>query len=166
LILVFDSGMGPDAKSADLLADRKLGWLGQTKRVTDIRNWRADAHHDLAWAAAVGELERTHGATVRKVRMVYTDAGLQECATIPPACRNDKSWRRYTGSPEPLPENMPAYVRRIPTKLNIEDCAADLMELAAHEIVHRRLSGEAGTRRVAFRDCPVLAGMRCREGLP
>lgn len=122
LFLSVDAGLHPDP---DKLKSRKNFKMNTSPTlaglVVDSPRVRGQAYHNIFWDELLTELER-EGIGYEKITFTHTEAMLDErptsCLTKVPA---DKV-REHLGD--------------IPTKFKVDRCDADLLELAAHQLVH------------------------------
>ena len=121
VIISIDSGKSTPSETMMQQRNLKL-WTTDPGRVVEIVGFRAKAYQDLA----LHYINSMMGVPVTIISMRYTDA---EISSWPESC-SDKS-----GGTEAIH----AHLLTIPTNLKITDCDADLMELAARDIVERRL---------------------------
>ncbi len=126
------------ANEEELIRNRKFGVSRHAEFIVDIPTARAEAYRDAAWGS-IGLQQG--GRRVETVVMRYTDADLDP-ARLPASCR---------GAEGLCPEEScrPALRRRlgaVPTRLHIDACDADLIEQAAHHLVHRQLAARFSMR--------------------
>jgi hypothetical protein len=109
-------------------------------RIVVVTKARGSAHHDVVWEQARLELA-DRGVRADKLVLRYMAAELERW---PASCGREA--RRSAGSAASLVERIRNRLEAVPTLLSIDDCGADLLELAAHQVVHASLNGEAGER--------------------
>ncbi len=109
-------------------------------RIVEVTKARGNAYHELAWQQQKKELE-ARGVRAEEFVMPYMAAELE---SWPASCRSEA--RRAESDGQPLVESIRDRIGEIPTLLSIDDCGADLLEQAAHQVVHERLNGEWGAR--------------------
>lgn len=135
LILALDSARQVGEEE---LAREKDFWLSShPDLVVDIPMGRAEAYHQAVWQ----ELrEKQFGERIERVDLRYMHAGIRpdqlpdSCASIEGLCDE-----------QDCAESIARYVGAIPTHLKIKDCDADLIELAAHQVVHAEWSGRSAS---------------------
>ena len=95
----------------------------------------------LLITATGGMFLAAEGIRMEKISMRYMAAELE---SWPASCGSEaRRSEKQGGSPvEPIRDRL----EKIPTLLAIDKCAADLLERAAHQVVHAQLNGEAGER--------------------
>jgi predicted acylesterase/phospholipase RssA len=106
-------------------------------RIVVVTKARGEAFHEFAWDRRKRDLAE-RGVRADQVLLRYMAA---ELASWPDSCRSE----RRSGEPA-TPEAIQNRMEEIPTLLSIDDCGADLMERAAHQVVHAQLDGEWGDR--------------------
>jgi predicted acylesterase/phospholipase RssA len=109
-------------------------------RIVVVTKARGSAHHDVVWDRARLELA-DRGVRADRIVLRYMAADLERW---PASCRREA--RRSAGSTASQVEGILDRLEAIPTLLSIDDCGADLLELAAHQVVHASLNGEPGER--------------------
>jgi hypothetical protein len=143
LILSLDSGKRADPKALKLIKNMWL-YLQHPGLMFDIASRRGQAYHDLVWERLRNDFAR-EGIALEIFQMRYSEAGLDEW---PASCG-----KKGSGA------DINAELESIPTSLKVSDCHADLLELAAHKIVHDTLNGEVVRRMqgegFAIRDVPA-----------
>ncbi len=120
IIFSFDAELNTPAERFFDDGDLSI-WTSAPGRIVDVAGLRGRAYHDLAWA----QVWEARGVAAAFIHMRYTHARLSQ--EWPASCRDG------AGALE-------ARIADIPTSLRITDCHADLMERAAHAIVHERLN--------------------------
>jgi hypothetical protein len=149
LILSVHSGM--KAKPEELRRIRNFWlYLQHPGLMFDIAAQRGQAYHDLVWERMEHDLA-AEGIAFQKIEMRYTDAKLDRW---PDSCRQAARARRDGRSESDVRADITAHLSEIPTDLEITDCDADLLELAAHDIVHSQLDAET-MRRLQEKGFPV-----------
>lgn len=127
IIFSFDAGRSTDADV--MMRTRSLNlWTSDPGRVVDIVGKRAEAYRQVA----LEEHYAASGTEFLVLRMRYTDARV---TTWPTSCGE-----RSGGAPV-----ISAYLATIPTNFKITDCDADLMELAARDLVERTIEEHRST---------------------
>jgi predicted acylesterase/phospholipase RssA len=109
-------------------------------RIVEVTKARGNAYHALAWQQQKRELE-ARGVRADELVMPYMAADLE---SWPASCKSEAT--RAESDAQPRVESIRDRIGEIPTLLSIDDCGADLLEQAAHQIVHERLNGDAGAR--------------------
>ena len=130
VIFAFDSGFKTDED--ELAQTQKLRVSSAPNLLVDIPTARAEAYHDVAWRALLDERAPSR---IEKIVMGYTTA-LVDPNRLPVSCRTESD----LCADENCREAIEDYIARIPTHLKIKPCAADLIELAAHAVVHQTLA--------------------------
>jgi predicted acylesterase/phospholipase RssA len=105
-------------------------------RIVVVTKARGSVYHDLVWDRTRLELA---GRGIRTERIVlrYMDAELE---SWPASCGREA--RSTAASVASIRDRL----EEIRTLLSIDDCGADLLERAAHQVVHASLNGEPGER--------------------
>jgi len=119
LILSIDAGRSstPD----EMMQQRNLKlWTTDPGRVVDIVGKRAEAYRQVA----LEQLAKDANVSFTTIRLRYTDARLEH-------------WPASCAAREARGETMQAALASVPTNLRITPCDADLMELAAQDVVRR-----------------------------
>ena len=108
-----------------------------------------ETYHDIFWDELVDELSK-EGIGYEKITFRFSDAQLDE---LPVSCREE-----IFGE-----ELIHQVLLDIATDFTIEECQADLLEMAAHQLVHATLDDEAVSRLTSSgfpihtgRDCAVI----------
>jgi hypothetical protein len=149
LILSVHSGM--KAKPEELRRIRNFWlYLQHPGLMFDIAARRGQAYHDLVWERMEHDLA-AEGIAFEKIEMRYTDAMLDQW---PDSCEQAARARRDGRSEADVRADIAKHLSEIPTDLEITDCDADLLELAAHDIVHTRLDA-ATMRQLREKGFPV-----------
>ena len=146
LILSFDSISYADEE--ELSRDRKFGVSRHAEFIVDIPTARAEAYRDAAWRAIRVE-QGDHGAET--IVMRHTEADLDP-TSLPDSCREVDG----LCAEERCRPAIRSHIRKMPTRLSIKVCDADLIELAAHIVVHEAL----GERFPRVRGCRFAAPVR------
>jgi len=97
-------------------------WTSDPGRVVDIVGKRAQAYREVALRNYYSD----SGVEFHVLRMRYTEAQIEQ-------------WPESCGVREGGAEAIKAHLETVPTNFNITDCNADLMEMAAHDLVRRTL---------------------------
>ena len=135
LIISIDSGMKGDAQE---LRDESNLWVltFHPGLITEAFNKRAQSYHNLLWDKLRSDLS-DEGLELENILFRYTSATLD---SWPASCKQDAASEQQ--SPEEIRDAITARLAMIGTALKIPDCDADLLDLAAHDIVHSRLNAE------------------------
>ncbi len=122
LILSLDAGTKHDAEN--LKSQRKFNMYRglKTRLVVDSPRARGQAYHDLFWRDLEMQM-KAGGIDYQKIALRYGTAALE---TLPASCAKDLAG----------PEAIAAHLPGIPTNYKITPCNADLLEQAAHHLVH------------------------------
>lgn len=127
-VIIFSIDAGRSTPSELMMQTRNLKlWTSDPGRVVEIVGMRAQAYREVA----LRHLRRNSDISVTTIKMRYTDARIDEW---PASCRDD-----HEGGAQAIS----AHLATIPTSLKITDCDADLMELAARDVVGRALRENA-----------------------
>jgi hypothetical protein len=119
LLITIDGEARPDAEAS--FADEDLSiWTSDPARIVDVAMARGRAYHDQVWSQ-VFENEAT---PVTELSVRYTDAVLDGW---PASCGDAKG-------------EIAARLAGVATALRISDCDADLLEAAAHQLVHAAIN--------------------------
>jgi predicted acylesterase/phospholipase RssA len=108
-------------------------------RIVIVTKARGEAFHEYAWDRRQRDLAE-RGVRADQIQLRYMAA---ELASWPESCRSE---RRAADGPAATPQAVRDRLEAIPTMLSIDDCGADLVERAAHQVVHAQLAGEWGER--------------------
>lgn len=123
-IVIFAMDAGRSTSADVMMNTRNLKlWTSDPGRVVDIVGKRANAYRDVV----LNNAYKNSGVEFHFLDMRYTDAQITEW---PPSC----------GARENDAAAISAHLAAIPTNFKITDCDADLMELAAHDLVERALA--------------------------
>jgi hypothetical protein len=123
-------------RSSELKRMSNYGLLRRDpNRIVTLTKSRGEAYNELVWEQRRRDLAAL-GVRADKLVLRYMAVELD-------------SWPASCGS-EPDTSSRVEAVRdrleEIPTRLSIDACGADLLERAAHQVVHAALNGEAGQR--------------------
>lgn len=123
-IFALDAGRstGPEAMMSQ---DNLKLWTRDPGRVVDIVGMRANAYRALALAHA----QENYTAPITLVNIAYTDARVE-------------TWPASCGPRIGDVTAISTHIAQIPTNFKISDCDADLIELAARDIVTRTLADQ------------------------
>ena len=119
---------------------------GLTGLVVDSPRVRGQAYHDIFWDELADELAK-EGIGYEKITFQHSQAMLDE---LPGSCVGKIS--SVGAIRDRLPE--------IPTEFGIDECDADLLEMAAHQLVHDTLDEET-VRRLRSEGLSIHAGQDC-----
>ncbi len=131
LILSLDSGKRADPSRLRLIKNMWL-YMQHPGLMFDIASRRGQAYHDLVWERLRDDFA-SEGITLETFQIRYANAALDEW---PASCKS----RASAGA------SIQEELEGIPTALSISECHADLLELAAHQMVHKTLNGEVVRR--------------------
>jgi len=122
-IIIFSIDAGSSTPAPLMMQLRNLQlWTTDPGRIVDIVGKRARAYRSVA----LNELRSKSEAEITIIKMVYTDAKIYKW---PAACGKRKGGQ----------EAITVRLRRIPTNLKITKCDAELLEIAARDVVTRAL---------------------------
>ena len=123
-IVIFAMDAGRSTSADVMMNTRNLKlWTSDPGRVVDIVGKRANAYRDVV----LNDAYKNRGIELFILDMRYTDAQIKQW---PPSC----------GHRENDAAAISAHLAAIPTNFKITDCDADLMELAAHDLIERVLA--------------------------
>jgi hypothetical protein len=125
IILSFDAGRSTSPEVMMGKRNLKL-WTSDPGRIVGIVGKRANAYRDLA----LREHYAASGVEFHVLEMRYTDAVIEK-------------WPESCGSRDGGAAEIRAYLETVPTNFKITDCNADLMELAARDLVRKMLRENA-----------------------
>lgn len=126
-VIIFSIDAGRSTPSQIMMQSRNLKlWTSDPGRVVEIVGMRAKAYRDVA----LGYLRPDSDVSVTTIKMRYTDAKIE-------------SWPQSCGDRDGSAQAISAHLLTIPTSLKTSDCDADLMELAAQDVVRRALRDNA-----------------------
>jgi hypothetical protein len=131
LILSLDSGKGAEPEKMKLIKNMWL-YLQHPGLMFDIASRRGQAYHDLLWERLRNDFAK-EGIWLENFPIRYSQAELEEW---PGSCKS----REAAGA------DINEELASIPTDLEITDCHADLLELAAHKRVHETFDKEVVDR--------------------
>ena len=137
VIFSFDSGFKTDQD--ELAHNRKLRVNSHPNLLVDIPTARAEAYRQVV-RRALGD--RLNDLGFESFVMDHTTASLDP-RLLPASCSKEPTLCAEEGCREAIED----YIARVPTHLKIKPCAADLIELAAHAVVHRELEARFPARR-------------------
>lgn len=140
-ILALDAGRAPKADELVGLRFYKL-FTRDPGRIVGVAKVRGDVYHDLVWEEIDQQLA-SDGFDLARFRLRFDDANVPEW---PASCGDERATYESEGILDPA-EGIRKRFQVIPTSFGISDCDADLVEQAAHAMVHEALNGgEAGRR--------------------
>jgi predicted acylesterase/phospholipase RssA len=151
LIISLDSGRMIRPERMQLDSNLRI-WTRDPGRVVDVSIPRGRAYHDLVWDRLKRGLA-ADGVYMETIEMRYTTAELPQW---PVSCKKKNPIRRAGETLAGFQQEILERLNLIPTDLSIGKCDADLMEMAAHKVIHDTLTGETARR---LRD----AGFAVRE---
>jgi len=130
VILALDSGFKTDWET--LARTRKLRVQNHPNVIIDIPTARAEAYREVVLRSLQDE-RRPYG--IDRYVMGHTAVSLDP-SRLPESCSKEDG----LCTDEECRKAIEDYIARIPTHLKIKPCAADLIELAAHAVVHETLA--------------------------
>ena len=141
VIVALDAGRDP--KREDLVTKRYYRLFTRDPgRVVGVAKVRGDVYHDLVWEEIDGRLAR-EGFELGRFRLRFDRAQVTEW---PDSCDETRAHYESLGVVDPV-EAIRQRFEAIPTSFGISDCDSELVERAAHELVHEAMNGgEAGRR--------------------
>ena len=122
VIFSIDSGRSTPAESMMQLRNLRL-WTSDPGRVVEIVGKRAQAYRRVA----LRKLRQDTDVEFLTLHIRYTDAVINE-------------WPEACGDREGGPTAINKHLQQIPTNLKVTDCDAELLEVAARDLVSRALS--------------------------
>lgn len=122
VVLSMDAGRSTSPDVMMQTRNLKL-WTSDPGRVVDIVGKRASAYRNVA----LSDYYAKSGVAFHILKMRYTDAEISE-------------WPASCGAREGGAAEISAHLATIPTNFKITDCDADLMEMAARDLVRRTLN--------------------------
>jgi predicted acylesterase/phospholipase RssA len=139
LLISLDASRNPRGDPLKERADYGL-FRRDAGRIVLVTKARGEAFHEFAFERRQGDLA-AQGVHLDKISMRYMAAELEDW---PASCGGwlTDSQKIVSSLVDAIRDRLEA----IPTLLSIDDCGADLLELAAHQVVHATLNGEAGER--------------------
>jgi predicted acylesterase/phospholipase RssA len=139
LIVAIDAGMKEDESK---LMDIKNFWLLRYHPglITESFNNRAQGYHDLLWKRLDSDLSN-QGLRIERINLRYTSAKLDRW---PASC--EQAAASVKQSPEDIRAAITAQLAEIETTLSITDCNADLLEMAAKDVVGALFNAETKAR--------------------
>lgn len=123
-VIIFSMDAGRSTSPEIMMQTRNLKlWTSDPGRVVDIVGKRANAYRDVA----ISDYYAKSGVSFHVLKMRYTDARI---TAWPPSCGPRRGGAEEIG----------AHLATIPTNFKITQCDADLMRLAAHDLVKQTLT--------------------------
>ena len=147
LILSVDAGKRLDPE--DLKLEKNFEMYSTPARVNlvvESPRVRGQAYHDIFWDELVDEL-RKEGIGYEKITFRFSEAQLDE---VPNSCSGE-----LFGT-----ELIREHLLGIATDFTIDECSADLLEIAAHQLVHATLD-DAAVSRLTSSGFPIHTGRDC-----
>jgi predicted acylesterase/phospholipase RssA len=141
LIIGLDSGREISPERMHMNSNLRL-WTRDPGRVVDVSIPRGRAYHDLVWDRVKRGLA-AEGIQMETIEMRYTTADLPRW---PSSCKKKTPIGKAGEGLAKLRQEILERLNVIPTDLAISKCDADLMEMAAHKVVHDTLNGEMARR--------------------
>jgi len=147
LILSVDSGVRPDSEDLKRMDNFRMNSNPTLVNLVVITpRVRGQAYHEIFWDEMSGELAE-EGIGLEKITFRHSRAELSE---LPDSCTGKTA---AEGSIRDL-------LLEIPTLLMIDECNADLLEMAAHQQVHASFDDEA-VRRLTGKGFSIHNGRDC-----
>ncbi len=126
-VVIFSLDAGRSTPAQSMMGTRNLKlWTSDPGRVVEIVGMRAKAYRDVA----IRNTRTNDEVSITTITMRYTEAEIDQW---PPAC----------GERDNDPQAISEHLATIPTNLKITDCDAELMELAARDVVSKALQENA-----------------------
>jgi predicted acylesterase/phospholipase RssA len=125
LVVSIDAQALPDPDASFAESNLRV-WTKAPERIVEVAMARGRAYHDLAWA----EVRANAGAPFETVSVRYTEAALT-------------AWPASCGRAAGDAAEIAAQLEGVSTSLRISECNADLLEAAAHQLVHATLNARA-----------------------
>ncbi len=127
-VIIFSLDAGRSTPSQSMMETRNLKlWTSDPGRVVEIVGMRAKAYRDVA----LRNTRTSDELTITTITMRYTDAKIEQ-------------WPASCGDRVNDAQAISDHLALIPTNLKITDCDAELMELAARDVVTKALRENAG----------------------
>ncbi|MDH3430367.1 MAG: patatin-like phospholipase family protein [Gammaproteobacteria bacterium] len=148
LILSVDAGKKMDP--AELKARKNFRMNSSPSRANLVvisPRVRGQAYHDVFWDEMIAELA-SEGIGFEKITFKH---GLAQLARLPDSCSGKMS----------VEEVISDLLSEIPTRFTVDDCNADLLEMAAHQLVHESLD-DATVQRLTGEGFAIHASRGCR----
>ena len=147
LILSVDSGVRPDPEQLKRMDNFRMNSNPTLVNLVVITpRVRGQAYHDIFWDEMSSELAK-EGIGFEKITFRHSRA---ELSKLPDSCARKTSDER----------SMRDRLLEIPTLLMIDECNADLLEAAAHHLVHASFDDEA-VHRLTSKGFSVHNGREC-----
>jgi hypothetical protein len=147
LILSVDAGAHPDPEKLKRMKNFKMNSSpSRVSLVVDSPRVRGQAYHDIFWGELADELAK-EGIGYEKITFRYSQAELDD---VPSSCGGEISGE----------EAIRDRLLEISTDFKIDGCDADLLELAAHRLVHETFDDEAA-RRLRSEGLSIHTGREC-----
>jgi len=151
LILSVDSGVHLDPEDLKRLKNFKMNATpAHVNLVVHSPRVRGQAYHDIFWEELSAELAK-EGIDYEKITFRHSKAELDE---LPNSCVD-----RLSGL-----QAISDLLLEIPTLFKIDECNADLLELAAHQLVHETFDDEA-VQRLGNKGLSIHTGRNCAMAL-
>lgn len=115
LLISIDGETLPDAETSFASENLRI-WTSDPARIVDVAMARGRAYHDLTWP----EIFAGENTPTTQIAVRYTEAALD-------------AWPESCGE---VRDEIAARIAAVPTSLRISACDADLLEAAAHALVH------------------------------
>jgi predicted acylesterase/phospholipase RssA len=147
LILSVDAGAHPDPEKLKRRKNfRMYTNPSRASLIVDSPRVRGQAYHDIFWGELLDELEK-EGIGYEKITLRYSQAALDD---LPSSCGGTQSGEQAIRE----------LLLEISTDFKIDDCDADLLEMAAHQLVHDTFDDEAA-RRLRSEGISIHTGREC-----
>jgi len=141
LIISLDGGRRISAERMQLDSNLRI-WTRDPGRVVDVSMLRGRAYHDLVWDRLKRDLA-ADGIQMETIEIRYTAADLPHWTA---SCKKKNPIDKAGESLVKFEQELFERLNLIPTDLVIDDCDADLMEMAAHKVIHDTLTGATARR--------------------
>jgi len=147
LILSLDAGAHTDPEAFKRESNFKMNMdPAKLGLVVDSPRVRGQAYHDIFWNELLDELAK-EGIGYEKITFLYTEAELEDA---PGSCAKEMSDGKTIHD----------LLLEIETKFKIKECYADLLEMAAHQLVHKTFD-DAAVRRLKGEGFSIHSGREC-----
>ena len=122
-VIIFSLDAGRSTPSQSMMGTRNLKlWTSDPGRVVEIVGMRAKAYRDVA----LRNTRTSDEVSITTIKMRYTEAKIDQ-------------WPASCGDRDNDPQAIRDHLAAVPTSLKISDCDAELMELAARDVVTKAL---------------------------
>lgn len=134
LLISLDSGRKTSPGSLNLIRNFYL-LFARPQRIVDVAQARGHAYHELYWQGLATELA-AEGIALERIVLRHGDAQLSQW---PKSCKRAANPRASDAERRAAIRH---HLQEIDTQLAIGECDADLVESAAHALVHAALGAE------------------------